>query len=103
VWLLRQQSRRRGLAEVTRSLEEQEARAASSGGPSDGRAVAPDTELDELPGVPEELLRMTKKQEDLRQQATTLASTEPQAAAQLIRAWLVKKKSLQAAGGRDAG
>lgn len=102
VWIVRQQSRRRGLAEVTRSLEEQEA-AGHVSAAGDRPAAPGGPEVAELPDVPEEVLRATRKSEDLKQQALALATAEPQATAQLLRAWLVKKKSLQpATGGPDA-
>jgi hypothetical protein len=44
------------------------------------------------PIVPEELLQLSREREDIRQKALALANTEPDATAQLLRAWLVKKK-----------
>jgi flagellar biosynthesis/type III secretory pathway M-ring protein FliF/YscJ len=45
------------------------------------------------PLVPEELLEVTREREDIRQKAFSLANNEPDATAQLLRAWLVKKKA----------
>jgi flagellar M-ring protein FliF len=44
------------------------------------------------PIVPEELLQLSREREDIRQKAFALANNEPDATAQLLRAWLVKKK-----------
>jgi flagellar biosynthesis/type III secretory pathway M-ring protein FliF/YscJ len=54
------------------------------------------------PIVPDELIRATKAREDIRQKALTLAQTQPDAVAQVLRAWIVKKKTAQpVAGERD--
>jgi flagellar M-ring protein FliF len=94
VWLLRRGKRRRALADVTRSLELQERRPAVS------------EELGAAAGYqdsPEDLVRASKEREGLRQKAVGLASSEPEVAAQLIRNWMVKKKTPQSVGaGQDA-
>jgi flagellar biosynthesis/type III secretory pathway M-ring protein FliF/YscJ len=57
-----------------------------------------------VPRVPEELVRLGKERDGLRQKALGLASSEPEVAAQLIRAWMVRKKELQSVGaGHDVG
>lgn len=48
------------------------------------------------PLVPEELLELSREREDIRQKAFDMATTEPDATAQLLRAWLVKKRQLPA-------
>jgi flagellar M-ring protein FliF len=97
--LTRQQSRRRGLAEVSRAL----GRDGVTIGDGTEAGAAAGGERSAMPLVPEELLRLSREQDDLRQQALALAGSEPQAVAQLLRAWMVKKKSLQpVGGGRDA-
>jgi len=44
------------------------------------------------PIVPEDVLQLTREREDIREKAFAMASAEPDATAQLLRAWLVKKK-----------
>jgi flagellar biosynthesis/type III secretory pathway M-ring protein FliF/YscJ len=54
--------------------------------------------------VSDEALALTREREDIRQKALTMANTEPDATAQLLRAWLVKKKAPQPVrGGSHAG
>jgi flagellar M-ring protein FliF len=45
------------------------------------------------PIVPEDMLQLTREREDIREKAFQMASSEPDATAQLLRAWLVKKKT----------
>jgi flagellar M-ring protein FliF len=88
-WVMRRQGRRRALAEVARSLHSQETRSVAAGQQS---------EAADMPGVPEEFVRISKERDGVRQKALGLASAEPEATAQLIRAWMVKKKALQPVG-----
>jgi flagellar biosynthesis/type III secretory pathway M-ring protein FliF/YscJ len=44
------------------------------------------------PIVPEDMLQLTQEREDIREKAMAMATSEPDATAQLLRAWLVKKK-----------
>jgi flagellar M-ring protein FliF len=44
------------------------------------------------PIVPEDMLQLTRERDDIREKAFAMASSEPDATAQLLRAWLVKKK-----------
>jgi flagellar biosynthesis/type III secretory pathway M-ring protein FliF/YscJ len=89
---------------VARSLEMQETRSAvqsvdlpaATGHQADSDAAI-------MPGVPEEFVRISKEREGLRQKAVGLASSEPEVAAQLIRAWMVKKKALQPVGAGHDG
>ena len=100
-WFIRYQARRRALAEVARSLHTQESR--SIAGTADFAAATHQPEAPVMAGVPEEFIRISKEREGVRQKALGLASTEPEAAAQLIRAWMVKKKALHPAGaGHDS-
>jgi flagellar biosynthesis/type III secretory pathway M-ring protein FliF/YscJ len=46
------------------------------------------------PLVPQELLELSRERDEIRQKALTMASSEPDATAQLLRAWLVKKRQL---------
>jgi len=94
VVLMRRQSRQQALAEVARSLHTQESMAATGAGEF-GAAGFTAPESPPAPVVPEELMRLGREREGLRQKAVGLASSEPEAAAQLIRAWMVKKKALQ--------
>jgi flagellar M-ring protein FliF len=95
--LIRRQSRQQALAEVARSLHSQETMAGTGAGDF-GAAGFSAPEAPPAPVVPEELLRLGREREGLRQKAVGLASSEPEAAAQLIRAWMVKKKALQGVG-----
>lgn len=96
-WFLRRRSRQHALEEVARSLHMQGRRAAGS--PAD-QAVSGryDVEESSMEGVPEEFARISKERDGVRQKAMGLASAEPEAAAQLLRAWMVKKKALQPVG-----
>jgi flagellar M-ring protein FliF len=91
--LMRRQSRQQALIDVTRSLQSQEAMARVAPADFAGAEAAASDQ-----GLPDEFVRLTREREGLRQKAVGLASSEPEAAAQLIRAWMVKKKSLQGAG-----
>jgi flagellar biosynthesis/type III secretory pathway M-ring protein FliF/YscJ len=51
------------------------------------------------PIVPEDMLQLTREREDIREKAFAMASSEPDATAQLLRAWLVKKKNLTMTAG----
>lgn len=96
-WILRRRSRQRALEEVARSLHMQGRRAAGS--PAD-QAVSGhhDVEESSMEGVPEEFARISKERDGVRQKAMGLASTDPEATAHLLRAWMVKKKALQPVG-----
>jgi flagellar biosynthesis/type III secretory pathway M-ring protein FliF/YscJ len=93
VWLLlRGRSRRRELAEVALTLGAAETAAA-------GEALAPAMPARPAmpprpagPIVPEELMAISRERDDIRQKVVGMATSEPDASAQLIRAWLVKKK-----------
>jgi flagellar biosynthesis/type III secretory pathway M-ring protein FliF/YscJ len=39
------------------------------------------------------MMQLTREREDIREKAFAMASSEPDATAQLLRAWLVKKKN----------
>ncbi len=105
VWLMRGQSRKRALAEVARSFDKQET-APSRLSPTSRLSPQPASQPAPTPSAPlhsEESLRVGRERDDLRQKALGMASGEPEATAQLLRAWMVKKKSSQPAwGGRDA-
>lgn len=45
------------------------------------------------PLVSEELMEQSREREDIRDKASSMANAEPDATAQLLRAWLVKKRS----------
>ncbi len=102
-WLLRGRYRRRALAAVALSLERQVAAGARPGTELAVAMASSTLASRSEPLVSEELLQQGREREDIRHKAVAMASTEPDATAQLLRAWLVKKKSLQPArGGRDA-
>jgi flagellar M-ring protein FliF len=99
-WLmLRGRSRRRALAEVALSLAAEAPSAAGAAAPA--RPVAQPRQA--APLVPEEILALTREREDIRQRATAMASAEPEASAQLVRAWLVKKKPAGTGRGGNDG
>jgi len=96
-WLLRQRSRRRTLEEVARSLHMQGRRAGDL--ELDPRSTpAADAEEPSIEGLPAEFARISKERGGVRQKALGLVNAEPEAAAQLVRAWMMKKKPLQPVG-----
>jgi flagellar biosynthesis/type III secretory pathway M-ring protein FliF/YscJ len=107
VWLvLRSRSRRRALEEVARTLD---APAPDPGGavrivvpgtPREVPTLEPDTEP--LPELSEEFARIGEQRKAIRERALKLASTEPDATAQLLRAWMVKKKAIPPVGAPNA-
>ena len=97
-WLFMRRRKRRP-ASLSRAVPADQARAAM---PAERLAAASEgvTVDTLLPGMSEEL----REREDIRQKALGLAKAEPEVAAQLIRAWMIKKRSLAPAGaGRDGG
>jgi flagellar M-ring protein FliF len=96
-WMLRQRSRRRALEDVARSLHMQ-GRRAGGGSADPAGARVPAFDESSMEGVPEEFARISKERDGVRQKAMGLASAEPEATAQLLRAWMVKKKALQPVG-----
>ena len=99
-WLvLRGRARGRERAEVALSLEPEPGTAVareSTGVPS--AQARPAIPRASQPIVSEEIMQLGRDREDIRQKAYTLASTEPDATAQLLRAWLVKTKALSGVG-----
>ena len=106
VWLvMRGRARSRARLQVARVLEpDVEAVRARAGGVPAAMAAAAHAQMAGAPQnpaiartpqplVPEELLEVTREREDIRQKAFALANNEPDATAQLLRAWLVKKKA----------
>jgi flagellar biosynthesis/type III secretory pathway M-ring protein FliF/YscJ len=70
----------------------------ASGPPAAGTALsraiaAAKAQRTSQPIVAEEELQLTREREDIREKAFAMASSEPDATAQLLRAWLVKKKT----------
>ncbi len=55
------------------------------------------------PIVPEDMLQLTRERDDIRQKAFAMATSEPDATAQLLRAWMVKKKDVQTLTGASNG
>jgi flagellar M-ring protein FliF len=96
IWLGRRQARRQALAEVALSLERQAEVVMQNTVPEEV-ASAPSG-----PIIPDEVIRVSKQRENVRQQVFSLANTEPEATALLLRSWLAKKKSPSMFGGRDA-
>jgi flagellar M-ring protein FliF len=98
VWAIRRgRSRRRALAEVARTLDVTVADAggearihATPHAPREVPTLEPDTEP--LPELSEEFARIGEQRKSIRERAYKLASTEPDATAQLLRAWMVKRK-----------
>jgi flagellar M-ring protein FliF len=83
LWLGRRQARRQALAEVALSLERQ-----GVGGMAGAGAAG----LPASPLIPDEIIRVSKQRENVRQQVFSLANTEPEATALLLRSWLARKK-----------
>ena len=100
-WLvLRVLARGRARVELADSLAAGEAPA-----PAPARAAVPRAAM--APRAPTQLvsddvLALSQEREDIRQKALAMASTEPEATAQLLRAWLVKKKAAHGRGVGDA-
>jgi flagellar M-ring protein FliF len=97
VWLvLRGRARTRARAEVALSLERVPASAPARGATAAAPAQAPAVPV--IPHAPQpivsdDVLQLTREREEIREKAFAMASGEPDATAQLLRAWLVKKKS----------
>jgi flagellar M-ring protein FliF len=93
VWMTRRRGRAQALAAVSRTLET----AAAASTPTRAEAAAAATAdaaaggEGEATGI-EEFLRLGKERKGLRQRAVALAAAEPEATAQLLRAWMVKKR-----------
>jgi flagellar M-ring protein FliF len=103
-WLiLRGRARTRERAEVTLSLE----RVPPAGAVRDGQstpvtAAVPAIQHAPQPIVSDDALQLTRERDEIRQKAFAMASGEPDATAQLLRAWLVKKKTAVSAGSAAA-
>jgi flagellar M-ring protein FliF len=89
--LLRQRGRRQALELAQLAVDSQSAAAAGVARATTAPAAAGPPRPPQ-PLVPEELLELSREREDIRQKALTMASTEPDATAQLLRTWLVKKR-----------
>ena len=93
-FLLRGRSRQRARAVAALTIQEDEAMAGAG-----ETAPRPRAQAGGMPRaggglVAEELMEAGRRHDDIRQKAFTLATAEPDETAQLLRAWLVKKKSL---------
>jgi flagellar M-ring protein FliF len=104
-WMLRRRKRQRALDEITRSLQADEARPARPVAAAGAAALGAQLDVDDTgaPDVPEEFVRLGRERDSLRQKALGLADNDPEVAAQLIRAWMVKRKALQTAGATRDG
>jgi flagellar M-ring protein FliF len=95
-WLiLRGRARTRQRAEVALTLEgvpDTVALARESAG-TPVAAAMPRAPRVPQPIVADDLLQLTREREDIREKAFAMANTEPDATAQLLRAWLMKKKA----------
>jgi flagellar M-ring protein FliF len=100
-WLvLRGRSRARARAEVVLSLaSEQETPAPRASSTAPPRPPVAAISRVPQPIVAEELLQLSREREDIREKALTLATAEPDATAQLLRAWLVKTNNTHALRG----
>ena len=103
-WLvLRGRARTRERAEVTLSLERVPAAAAVRDVQSTPvTAAVPAIQHAPQPIVSDDALQLTRERDEIRQKAFAMASGEPDATAQLLRAWLVKKKTAVSAGSAAA-
>jgi len=102
VWwtMVRGRTQARALAEVSLSVSQDAERVARGAGAPTAAKTVPRVAQ---PLVPEELLELSRERDDIRQKAFSLATAEPEATAQLIRAWLVKKKAQPAGHGVGDG
>jgi flagellar M-ring protein FliF len=106
LWLLlRARSRRRARSQAMLSLELEGAMAGRDGSLDAARKGDATGPLRPPPPlVSDELQQISREREAIRQKAFALVSGDPDAAAQLLRAWLGKKRSLQSVrGAADAG
>jgi flagellar basal-body M-ring protein/flagellar hook-basal body protein fliF len=96
VWLVRRRARRRApsLEQVVRGLGAQEAAAAFA----PGAGALPEVEPAPADAVPGSVSRAFRDREELRRRAVGFATAEPEASAQLIRAWMVKRRTLATVG-----
>jgi flagellar M-ring protein FliF len=99
VWLWRRRTRARALTDVVRTLQGPATPAAPRTGTGVPAVAAMEGSGADPLSVPEEFVRLGRERDGLRQQALDLATGEPAAAAQLIRAWMVKKRALEPGGG----
>jgi flagellar M-ring protein FliF len=93
VTILRQRGRRPAVDVVRLAVDGQ----GGAAGLSASRVLSPSAPRVPQPLVPEELLELSREREDIRQKALDMATSEPDATAQLLRAWLVKKRQLPTA------
>ncbi len=102
VWLARRKARRRELGAVARSLQ---ITGTAGGGAAVDRATRAVSEAApaSLLEAPPEFVRIASERKNLRERVFALATTEPEATAQLLRAWLVKKKPVPAVRGERDG
>jgi flagellar M-ring protein FliF len=96
VVIVRQASRRRVLELAELAVDSQ---AAAGGRPATTAAGSTYSPRPPQPLVPDELLDLSREREDIRQKALAMATTEPEATAQLLRAWLIKKRQVPAVPG----
>jgi flagellar M-ring protein FliF len=106
-WLmLRGRARTRARAEMALSLERVPVSVSGRGtavGPAAASVPAvPSMTHTPQPIVSDDVLQLTREREEIRQKAFAMASGEPDATAQLLRAWLVKKKTAVNAGSAAA-
>jgi len=102
VIILRQAGRRRVLELAQLAIDSQAAsggRPVATTGATAAAAAATYSPRAPQPLVPDELLDLSREREDIRQKALAMATTEPEATAQLLRAWLVKKRQIPAVPG----
>ena len=99
-WLFMRRGASAGRCSLSRAVPADQARAAHAGRATRRGERRGDRRHRAGPEIPEE----AREREDIRQKALGLAKAEPEVAAQLIRAWMVKKRALTPAGaGRDGG
>lgn len=67
------------------------------------RAVLDAAPVETGPLVPDELIRATKARDEIRQKALALAQSQPEAVAQVLRAWIIRKKTAQPVTGERDG
>jgi flagellar M-ring protein FliF len=105
VIVLRQAGRRRVLELAQLAIDSQTpggGRPATATGVAASAAASTYSPRAPQPLVPDELMDLSREREDIRQKALAMATTEPEATAQLLRAWLVKKRQIPAVPGGAA-
>jgi flagellar M-ring protein FliF len=102
LFFTRRRARDRALDAVTRTLEAPAGPRGAAAASAAGLTADALGEADGA-GLPDEFLRLGRERKGLRQRAVALAQAEPEATAQLLRAWMVRRRARPALGGGADG